>query len=56
MQKLKNNESRPKFTGSYKKKRVYQTMKHYKPVENLQKNIPRKAEMYFIQSGFMKIV
>ena len=22
MQKLKNNEARPKFTGSYKKKRV----------------------------------
>ena len=35
-----------------KKKRVYQTMKHYKPVENLQKNIPRKAEMYFIQSAW----
>ena len=23
MQKLKNNEARPKFTGSYKKKSVY---------------------------------
>ena len=23
VQKLKNNEARPKFTGSYKKKRVY---------------------------------
>ena len=25
MQKLKNNEARPKFTGSYKKKRVIET-------------------------------
>ena len=24
MQKLQNNEARPKFTGSYKKKRVFQ--------------------------------
>ena len=24
VQKLENNEARPKFTGSYKKKRVYQ--------------------------------
>ena len=24
MRKLKNNEARPKFTGSYKKKRVFQ--------------------------------
>ena len=28
MQKLKNNEARPKFTASYKKKSVYTGMCH----------------------------
>ena len=38
-QKLKNNEARPKFTGSYKKKSVYllhfcKTLKLYKNVSD----------------------
>ena len=31
MQKLKNNEARPKFTGSYKKKRVWQAVSRDQP-------------------------
>ena len=35
MQKLKNNEPRPKFTGSYKKKRVFKKNEEPQAVSKL---------------------
>ena len=37
VQKLKNNEARPKFTGSYKKKACNQLFGNIRKYENLQK-------------------
>ena len=43
MQKLKNNEARPKFTGSYKKKRV---------VRNFVNFILERVQFVYVQDFF----
>ena len=46
VQKLKNNEARPKFTGSYKKKKACKSAKKYIVISQVQNEILNQKKFH----------